>query len=400
MKQRQNANTPASPGHFGVYGQGGILFKEVLAGTLEAARGERSDWMVRRVSNERALGDLSMRGLVCASWPFGASPAPNELPYPIVNASNSHGVLEGVGNLLSDDLAVGRMAADFFRKQGVNHLLVLAISGKVVHEERSGGAVDHARHLGLTVQSFKNDFLGPGPEIQSFTEYTDWIRELLFPVLESLPLGAGIFCTNDWLGQQMLLLLQRHFPEHLDSSSILGVDNDADHETYFGTQLPALSSIQPAFLEIGREAFHWLAAHPGAAGVEQMTGLNRRFPPLRVVERASTAAGSCADPLTARMIRWVWERLRREEAVSVAEMARVHRLHVKTLERRFQEHTGGNAVDLITRMKLDLAKSLLRETTLPIAEISARCGYSKQDVLSRALRAAEGCTPREYRGRK
>ena len=366
---------------------------------LEAARGERSEWMVRRISGEKALGDLSMRGLVLASWSFDASPAPEELPYPIVNASNSAGVREGVGNLLSDDVAVGRMAAEFFRRQGVTHLLVLGIAGKVVHEERFRGAVDHARYLGLKVQSFKHDFLGPATEMRSFVEYTDWIRELLSPELESMPLGAGIFCTNDWVGQQMLLLLQRHFPEHLDGSSILGVDNDADHETYYGTQLPALSSIEPAFREIGREAFHWLAAHPGPEGVEQMTGLNRRFPPLRVVERASTAAGSCADPLTARMIRWAWERLRREESVSVTEMARAHHLHVKTLERRFQEFTGGNAVDLIARMKLDLAKSLLRETALPIAEISARCGYSKQDVLSRALRAAEGCTPREYRGR-
>ena len=34
-----------------------------------------------------------------------------------------------------------------------------------------------------------------------------------------------------------------------------------------------------------------------------------------------------------------------------------------------------------------------------IAAIFYRCGHSKQDVLSRALRAAEGCTPREYRNR-
>ena len=83
--------------------------------------------------------------------------------------------------------------------------------------------------------------------------------------------------------------------------------------------------------------------------------------------------------------------------VSVAELAREHRMVRKTIERRFNAHAGITPGELIQKLRLDLAREMLRTTEKSIAEISHRCGFAKQDVLSRAFRATEGCTPREYR---
>lgn len=141
----------------------------------------------------------------------------------------------------------------------------------------------------------------------------------------------------------------------------------------------------------------WLLEDPGANAKKECVKLLRRFPPRGVVERASTACGGCADPLTARMIRWAWQRVHRGDPVTITEMASVHRMSMKTLERKFSEHAGATAEETVRRLRLDLARSLLRETRLPIAEVSEHCGYAKQDVLSRAIRAAEGCSPREFR---
>ncbi|MCC5844466.1 MAG: helix-turn-helix domain-containing protein [Verrucomicrobia bacterium] len=384
-------------GYLAGYGHRGVLMEQAVVGMLETARGERSDWMVRPIFDLKGLSDPSIRGLAAVLWPFGNSTA---FSYPVLNLSNSVGRRAGVGNFLSDDAAIGRMAVEFFQKKGVTQLLVLGISGRAVHEERYAAAVEHGERLGMKVTGFAHDFNVFDVDVTGFADYTDALCELMRPVFRTLPLGAGVFCSNDWLAQQILFLMQRHFPGHLDSSPVLGVDNDAEQNIYFGTQLPGLSSIVPAFREMGAAAFRWLAEHPGDKGVERMAEVYRRFPPVALIERGSTAAGGCADPMTARMIRWAWERVQRGEKVSVSDMARAHRMHVKSVERRFQEHTGGNAVDLLVRLKLNLAKSMLRETDLPISEISLRCGYSKQDILSRALRAAEGCTPREYRMRK
>jgi AraC-like DNA-binding protein len=175
------------------------------------------------------------------------------------------------------------------------------------------------------------------------------------------------------------------------------MDNQENQGQYPGIALPTLSSIVPAFRTQGAEAYKWICANPGIAGKNRAQTLIRRFPPEGVFSRASTATAACTDPLTSRMIRWAWRRVQSEQPVSVSDMASVHHLTLKTLERRFQTYAGGNAVDLLARLKLEYACSLLRETSLPITEIAFRCGYSKQDVLSRALRRSHDCTPREYR---
>lgn len=45
--------------------------------------------------------------------------------------------------------------------------------------------------------------------------------------------------------------------------------------------------------------------------------------------------------------------------------------------------SGSRPGEFLQRLKLDLARQLLKTTDLQISEISYRCGFSKQDVLSR-----------------
>ena len=158
-----------------------------------------------------------------------------------------------------------------------------------------------------------------------------------------------------------------------------------------------LSSIQPDFRGMGAEAVSWLLSNPGMTGEEAACDLLRHFPPRGVVERASTACGGCTDPQTVRMVRWLWAQIRKGAPFTVADMANTHHMSMKTMQRRFHAHTGASAKEMIARFRLDLAKELIRDTTLTLGEISERCGYSKQSVLSRAFQDAEGCAPREWR---
>lgn len=52
--------------------------------------------------------------------------------------------------------------------------------------------------------------------------------------------------------------------------------------------------------------------------------------------------------------------------------------------------------DLIN-MRLDYAKSLIEETTLPFEEIAYQCGYSNEIHFYRQFKAKIGMTPKEYR---
>ena len=49
------------------------------------------------------------------------------------------------------------------------------------------------------------------------------------------------------------------------------------------------------------------------------------------------------------------------------------------------------------RLRLDQACRLLRGSTVPIAEVAARCGFSHQEHLTRVLRAQLATTPAAVR---
>lgn len=320
-------------------------------------------------------------------------------PYPTLNLSNSHGIEPEMGNLLSDDREVGRMAARHLMDRGHKSFLVVWYEGRSPHDERAEGFLEIVRAKGHTVVSFPHSFQGDKDLHKTHSIYLRAMREIVASALDKIPLGSGIFATNDELALLIQQVMHMFYPEHLDTSGILGVDNDAPSYGYFGL-MPELSSIQPAFYQMGYDAMDWLLDHPGPTGKDEVGGVYRSYPPVEVVARASTAAGACSDPITARMIRWIWERVREGRLITVSDLSRAHHLTRKTLERRFTEHANCSPGDLIYKLRLDMARDLLRNTGLSIAEISHRCGFAKQDVLSRALRREHGCSPREYRKRE
>ncbi|MCH8514635.1 MAG: helix-turn-helix domain-containing protein, partial [Kiritimatiellae bacterium] len=243
---------------------------------------------------------------------------------------------------------------------------------------------------------FSHNYKAADPRIDTHWKFLHFLREVFRAPLETLPLGAGVFATNDEVGVLILQVMKQFYPEHLMASGVLGVDNAAGYDQYLGG-LPGLSSIVPAFHQLGAAAIDWLLDHPGPEGKERVASLSKRFAPVKVITRESTAAGACEDPVTSQIIRWAWVRIQRGESVQVNDMAKAHRQGRQTLDRKFTEHVGTTPVELLARMRLDLARELLRDSHLSIAEISARCGFSKQDVLSRAMRRAYGYTPRDYR---
>lgn len=50
-------------------------------------------------------------------------------------------------------------------------------------------------------------------------------------------------------------------------------------------------------------------------------------------------------------------------------------------------------MDYIRERRLAMARRLLRETLLPVGEVSARVGYGSQSAFSAAVMRAFGCTP-------
>lgn len=91
---------------------------------------------------------------------------------------------------------------------------------------------------------------------------------------------------------------------------------------------------------------------------------------------------------------------RLERAWTVSEMAAVLGVSPSRLHTLFRDELGISPMAWLTARRLERVRGWLSETSMSIAEIAGRAGYSDQSALTRAFRSATSVTPGEYRRRR
>jgi AraC-like DNA-binding protein len=86
-----------------------------------------------------------------------------------------------------------------------------------------------------------------------------------------------------------------------------------------------------------------------------------------------------------------------DRQISVRELADVASCSPSTLTRRFRAHLGASALSWITSRRMARAVVLLRTTTLPVGQVSRRCGITDPYYFSRLFRAHTGEAPTTWR---
>ena len=85
---------------------------------------------------------------------------------------------------------------------------------------------------------------------------------------------------------------------------------------------------------------------------------------------------------------WTLESLAEEIGISRAALAR-----------RFKALVGQPMFEYLTALRMQRAKELLQETSLPLHEIASRVGYESDLAFARTFRRQVGTTPTRYRKR-
>ncbi len=86
-----------------------------------------------------------------------------------------------------------------------------------------------------------------------------------------------------------------------------------------------------------------------------------------------------------------------ENPVARTELARLAHVSIRQLERLFRRHLGRSLGEHYLVLRLDRARDLLRQTSLPVLETSLACGFVSASHFSRAYRARFGHSPRAER---
>lgn len=156
-----------------------------------------------------------------------------------------------------------------------------------------------------------------------------------------------------------------------------------------------------------------LTAAGGAAGVDLCLHLVRRDHGAAI---ANGAARRCVVPpwrdggqaqfiehavpehstaTTAPTRDWALARLR--EPLTLDDLAAHAQMSVRTFTRRFRAEVGTSPNQWLTLQRVDLARSLLETTDLPVETVAHEAGFGSAALLRQHMRAHIGVSPQAYR---
>jgi LacI family transcriptional regulator len=297
--------------------------------------------------------------------------------------------LEGFSEILTDSPAIAQMVADHFVAHGLRSFAFCGFSHCPWSYRREEAFYRKITERGFPCSTHRID-------IANWMRHGDWIRSFgkeqghLTRWLKSLPRSTGVMACNDMCGRQVLESCADAGLRVPAQVAVVAVDND---ELICELSQPPLSSVALDVEKAGYEAARLLS--------EMMAGRaekrKRVVPvvPLWVVGRRSSDLVFKGDPLVADGLRFIKDHAGLGIGVPdvVAEMG----VSRRTLERRFFHALGGSVLAEINRSRLDRAKCLLQETTLPVYRVAAEAGFANTRMFNRNFRRVEGCPPKIFR---
>lgn len=120
-----------------------------------------------------------------------------------------------------------------------------------------------------------------------------------------------------------------------------------------------------------------------------------RVKPGPVIARRSTATFTCDNPGVSAAVTFL--RARYREPIQVADVARVAGVSSRSIQSSFREIVGCAISDELSRLRLEHAARLLRETDLKLECVAHESGLTSAKYLCEVFRNAFRSTPTEFR---
>lgn len=119
------------------------------------------------------------------------------------------------------------------------------------------------------------------------------------------------------------------------------------------------------------------------------TGLERFY------RKYTQSVSNDGNPAVIQSKNFIWNNYMKK--LTLDEIAGQVHLNPQYFSVLFKRETGESVTTYLTNVRVDHAKLLLKNTSIPINEVARRVGYDDPDYFSRLFRKASGATPRQYR---
>lgn len=284
----------------------------------------------------------------------------------------------------ADNTAAGRLMARHFLERGHKNFAFLFFQNSLVEQEHFSGFCEELRASGR--EPLDLHWTRESQEVRM-----DYGRTLEWAMyhLVSLSKPHAIACASDHLAGTILdacIKAGLRVPEEI---MIMGAGNE---HLICDFAPVTLTSVDVRHQEIGRRAAELLdslmqGSPPPPAPL--------RIPPGRIVKRNSTDFRAAFVPLVRDALSFIWRNYHKK--ISIDEVAASVKVSRSSLYHAFEDELETTIAQTITQVRMEKACALLLDSSLPIGEIAARCGFSGPIVFHNAFRREMGAGPKEWR---
>jgi LacI family transcriptional regulator len=301
---------------------------------------------------------------------------------PAVVVGHSKHDIPGLANVITDDTAIGQLAAEHLRDCGLREFAFCGFDEKPWSQRRAKSFFHHAAGCGGQTHLYRHPQSPARVSWQAERSYiADWLK--------SLPKPVGVMGCNDDRAQHVIEACKLAALRVPDEVAVIGADND---ELVCGLANPPMSSVEINFERAGYESARVLDRLMRGGAPASLT-----IPALatHVVARASTDVIYLDDLQVVRALRFI--RTHSQESIRVNDVAGAAGLSRRVLEKRFRFLMGRSVLSEIRRLRVEQICRLLLETNQPVSQIAVALSYENAQHISRYFHREKGATPLEYR---
>lgn len=88
-----------------------------------------------------------------------------------------------------------------------------------------------------------------------------------------------------------------------------------------------------------------------------------------------------------------------KKEINITSLSKEFHTNRNSLNIKFKRSTGLSVMEYVANLRINIAQSMIRQTTLPVSEIAYRVGYMNPNNFSRMFKKITGNSPSFYRNK-
>lgn len=305
------------------------------------------------------------------------------LDIPMVNTWRSNDI-QSIPSIYSDFTKTAEEVMDHLLSRGFRNIACLDYYNDRSADIFREGIEKICNNTGCTLKnySFNREANESKEEWHKFRkDFESWVNEWEFPL--------AIVSTNCLITKVIPSLCKEYGIKIPDQLAIITAENEP---TLCENNLPHISAIDFNYYDMGMKAAEML--HQQMLG-KKLAEKIVHLPPTEIITRDSTDTFSVRDEYLKKSLRYIVDNISSNFQVNeIVDQVPISR---RSLEIRFKNELGHSILEEISRIRVQLAKRLLKDSKMKVIDIQKSVGFATPLQMRRTFSKLTGMSPLKYR---